>query len=586
MKSIKRIIFLFVFFLCATFHCEAQTGWTWERVPSNTNTRGATEGGASSVDQFGNVYMVYYAITHTGIDTVSLEGSSIIDTAEIAKYVVMKLDTSGNVVWQKSISHGGALTLNDYSSFTTLPIDSLGNIYILGNFWSATSIPIDSIYFDTILLTSSNNSDFLAKLDSNGNFLWAKHLDSHYQSVTDMQIDKNGYLYITGNFMTPYYTIDTITFTNTGLLYGDTTRNFFLSKFSPDGNVIWAKNFGGNYFSTSDLEEAMTVSPSGNIYLLGTFDSALTIDTMTVYGGYWSGFIAKISTDGRVLRFDTMSRIDIFNMKLDDSENIYLTGSFSGSPVSFGIYYFLPLLTSNFFLGKMDSNFNPIWARTASGMAEVLGVNLSIDSCHNVWVTGVMGSPGFYGNLVLDGYTIPALPEISADPSFIAEFNSSGIALTGMALQSGGEDEIGIITDNKGNIYFSADFQGPYICFGTDTFNLPVSSTYPVENIFMSKYRYATSLCHPVEVSQLKPNNFSVVIYPNPAYDLLKIATDVPFDAGSELIIFDIAGRPVQTNMLVDTNSEINIAGLEPGFYTCIVFNGQSKVAVSKLVKE
>jgi len=65
-------------------------------------------------------------------------------------------------IWAKQA--GG--TIDDYGN--SIAVDANGNIYVTGRFYGSST-------FGTTNLTSSGGSDiFVAKLDINGNWLWAK----------------------------------------------------------------------------------------------------------------------------------------------------------------------------------------------------------------------------------------------------------------------------------------------------------------------------------------------------------------------------------------------------------------------------
>lgn len=101
---------------------------------------------------------------------------------------VAKLDGSGNWLWAQSA--GGISTDHAFS----IAVDSAANVYLTGNFYQSAS-------FGTITLTSSGAYNiFVAKLGSAGNWLWAKNAGgTSYDYGRGIALDGAGNIYITGN---------------------------------------------------------------------------------------------------------------------------------------------------------------------------------------------------------------------------------------------------------------------------------------------------------------------------------------------------------------------------------------------------
>lgn len=106
---------------------------------------------------------------------------------------ISKYDSAGNFVWAKSI--GG----NSYDQGIILDLDSSANIYSAGHFR-------DTVDFDpgpgAYLMTSTTLSDiYFWKLDSSGNFIWAKQLPASFNACGQcFALDKATSIYSTGRF--------------------------------------------------------------------------------------------------------------------------------------------------------------------------------------------------------------------------------------------------------------------------------------------------------------------------------------------------------------------------------------------------
>ena len=106
---------------------------------------------------------------------------------------VSKLDINGDFIWAKNI--GGIY--DDVGSSITLDVS--GNIYLAGSFEVTVDFdPSPAIYN----LASNGNADiFISKLDSFGNFVWAKSAGGiSYDAGASVTTDTFGTIYCTGSF--------------------------------------------------------------------------------------------------------------------------------------------------------------------------------------------------------------------------------------------------------------------------------------------------------------------------------------------------------------------------------------------------
>src|SRR5689334_11775013 len=112
-------------------------------------------------------------------------------TAMLFSYFLLSIPVcfSQHVAWTKSPEHSG---FNQ-----CMASDDAGNFYVAGAF-------SDSARFGNILLQSGIGQSpdaYVAKMDWNGNWIWAvKIYGNENQYVNDIAYDRNGGLYICGNY--------------------------------------------------------------------------------------------------------------------------------------------------------------------------------------------------------------------------------------------------------------------------------------------------------------------------------------------------------------------------------------------------
>jgi hypothetical protein len=156
---------------------------------------------------------------------------------------------------------------------------------------------------------------FISKLDTSGNFIWAKSMGGTGEDKAfPLTSDGNKSLYISGIFS------DTADFDpSPGVynLYSAGGYDIYICKLDTAGKMIWAKSMGG---SGDDRGSTISVADNGDIYLGGDFSVTADLDPeITKYyltsAGNTDIFIEKL--------FDCPTYID---------ENIIRTNSLMISP--------------------------------------------------------------------------------------------------------------------------------------------------------------------------------------------------------------------------------------------------------------
>ncbi len=295
------------------------------------------------------------------------------------------------------------------------------------------------------------------------NWLWAKKAgDMGNESGIDMAKDSNGNIIVVGEFTSSTIQFESITLTNLG------ASDNFIVKYSPNGDVIWAKSFGG---AISDGVRSVALDQNNNIVIVGYFSSnSLTIGTITVNetpGNISSDmFIAKLDPSGNALWLKVSGGVwdDSFSdVAVDNMGNIFATGAFEGPNTSFGSINVAGAGPghSKACIVKYDTNGNVVWAKTAGGSSSDGGESIAIDSNGDVYVCGNMAS----ATIMFDAIT---LTNLGNSDSFIVKFNSNGTALWARIIGGASDDgSFDIQIDNNNNPYVLGYYYSPTINFGT-----------------------------------------------------------------------------------------------------------------------
>ncbi|MBL8812686.1 MAG: hypothetical protein JNM43_21150 [Planctomycetaceae bacterium] len=131
-------------------------------------------------------------------------------------------------------------TGEDYGQ--AIATDASGNVYTTGAFEGTVDFDPGS---GTANLTSSGGPDiFVCKLDSAGNFVWAKRMGGTFDERSKgIAVDRSGNVLTIGFF---FGTADFDPGNGTTVLTSAGASDVFVSKLDSTGNFVWAKRWGGN----------------------------------------------------------------------------------------------------------------------------------------------------------------------------------------------------------------------------------------------------------------------------------------------------------------------------------------------------
>lgn len=319
---------------------------------------------------------------------------------------IQKLDINGNFIWAKQISEPFSTAYPSPTQTNAIAVDANGYVYTTGYFDGTIDFNPDTT--STFNLTAIAYSDiFINKLDSLGNFVWAKQLGGTQGEVGyALAVDENGNVYSTGT-IGPNTTVDfdpgpsTYYLTNSDPFESE----IYISKLNSTGNFVWAKLIGTGEGSAIALDD------NGNAYTSGWFP----ITTTPV--------INKLDSSGNIIWAKQLGGINGKSIATDNSSNVYTTGGcwlgtkdFDPGPGVFN----LTGTGDDSFISKLDSSGNFVWAGLLSGTGQLVSNSLAIDRNDNVYTTGYFDSTADFDpstsifNLTSIGYDI-FIHKLSAD---------------------------------------------------------------------------------------------------------------------------------------------------------------------------
>ena len=348
--------------------------WKWAK---SAGGKSSEDGCDIAMDNIGNVYI-----------TGSFNGSALFGTTSLTSQgeydiFIAKLDTDG--IWQWAISAGGI----NYAGGYGVTADNIGNVYIIGGFNG-------SALFGTTSLTSQGLDDvFVTKLDTDGNWQWAKRAGGkNFTFGSSVAVDNSGNVYITGIFSN-YTLMDNIS------LFSQGSWDVFVAKLNSDGIWKWAKSAGGNNI---DYSSSIALDNNGNVFITGSFIGVAWFYNITLRSqGQSDVFIAKLDTNG-IWKWAKSAGGPWFDegagVWTDINGYVYITGCYQGK-ANFGSTSFPYKSNLNVFIAKLDSKGTWYWANSAGGKSSEEGCDIAVDKCGNVYITGYFNSTALFGDINL-----------------------------------------------------------------------------------------------------------------------------------------------------------------------------------------
>jgi hypothetical protein len=444
--------FILHYFLVFSFVPAQNTSWLWTKGIGSSN---ADEARLVTTDNYGNIYVAgtfFNSSLSIGGNTMTNNGSS--------DFYLVKYDPNGVVQWARS---AGGLNAE---SVTAINVNLDGEISIAGNYYS-NSMTIGSM---TIFNSNANGTAdiFLAKYDVTGNVIWVKNAGGSGEDIVKgISTDRDGNIFMTGHFYSHVINFGSGTITNA---ISD-SADVFLAKFDPNGNTQWVLNAGGNNNINAgaiaiDLNSNAIICGSFKSHTLSVGSQTLTnsgSDSSDV-------FIVKCDNNGNVLwaknaggnNNDAASSVAI-----DNDNNIYLTGNYTSSTVNFGSLSMSNAGISNMFLVKYDANGNEKWSVNSEGEYVQNGNSVCTDKNGYIYVSGGFHADNVaFGTAIATNRN----PGNFSSDNFIVKYNDNGIVQWLQSSGGMDDDEsYAICADTKGNIIISGTFLSANMIAGNDT---------------------------------------------------------------------------------------------------------------------
>ncbi|WP_435356148.1 hypothetical protein [Emticicia sp. SJ17W-69] len=244
-----------------------------------------------------------------GFSNSSISGSKTASDYSGGDYWVVKIDGNGNKLWDKSFGGSG--------------FDDLNSVYTT----SDGSILLGGLSFSGISGNKTSNAgggadSWVIKLNSQGTKIWEKSFGgAGNEAINAISYTNDGYVLLGG--ITGSTTSGSVA----------TESDFWLAKIDANGNSQWEKRYGG---SGGESISTLAVT-SENTYILGGYSTSNQSGNKTTVGyGDYDYWIVKVDANGNKLADNTFGGSgydDLSHLFISPQKEIYLGGK-SDSPIS------------------------------------------------------------------------------------------------------------------------------------------------------------------------------------------------------------------------------------------------------------
>jgi hypothetical protein len=333
--------------------------------------------------------------------------------------------------------------------------DGDGSIFLVGQV-NGSNTPLAGL-----TLTNTGFSMFIAKLNREGNAVWAKPQLATVAYGHAIAVDFQGNTFVVGEFSgSATFGSTTLQTTNGG--YGDA----FIAKFDSLGNPLWARSAGG---TLTDIAYAVAVDGSGNCFVVGEFYSTnIVIGGTTLTNASVSPatrtdcFVAKYSSAGDLMWAKPFGgeedeRLDGVSALL--TGEVFVAGRFASSNITVGS---ISLTNSrvpssqpsaDVLVAKLDTNGEVIWAASAGGSGSDVAFSVAADTNGFSYVSGFFSLTSTFGTNVISTNVHDVLFLAKYDPFGNCVWVRNGGVF-------GGEPRVAV--DLAGDPFVAAYFSGAF----------------------------------------------------------------------------------------------------------------------------
>jgi type IX secretion system substrate protein len=523
----KRLLLLFIFLLGITIVQAQDSSIIWQNTI-----------GGNNLDDLRSIFQTVdggYFIG--GLSISGISGDKTENSLGEEDYWVLKLNETGNILWQNTIGGSNSDYLN--GSFQTTD----GGYLLLG--YSSSNISGDK--------TEDSNGEmdyWVVKIDSQGNIQWQNTIGGSEDDYLFSGLQASDGGYILGGYSNSNISGDKTENSNGGL-------DYWVVKLNVSGTIEWQNTIGGSGFDGLD---SISLTNDGGYILGGGSLSNISGDKTENSNGEMDYWVVKLDESGNIEWQNTIggSNNDYINYIEQSIDGGYILGGTSSSNIS-GDKTENSNGIEDYWIVKLDESGNIEWQNTIGGSGFDLFDSLK-QSTDGGYILGGSSSSNISGDKTEDsiGYT----------DYWVIKINSTGNIEWDNTI--GGD-----LGEGLNSISQASD--GTYIFGGFS--NSGISGDKTEESIGGSDIWVVS---HTAILSFPDFTLDNITIYPIPVSNTLLISSEETFI--ELLTVYSVSGKKI-LEQKGDRTNFIDVSDLTSGLYF-IQLSGEGKTVTKKFIKE
>jgi hypothetical protein len=477
-------------------------------------------------------------------DTLGATGSSEI--------FIAKFDGNGNNIWSKTLIDPSNTTEDSENANAVYdPINQC--IYITGHFVTFISFPGAN--------SLSGYSDiFLAKMDLDGNFIWAKKAGGMGRDQAQVYVNPYGKIYL-------------VTQSNDSAYYDNyhIGPGGALVTYDTDGNCLSAE-IKYNYDNIQQNFVFLNFINSDIVYYGSFVTPTFFLDTANFSSlGNYDAFIARADSTGKIKwikKFGSEGREYISPACVRSNGDIVFLATLTDS-ISF-LDTSLSISDNDIVLSTLDENGTLKWVKKFNINSPTLssGIGIKINNNQNLVITGYFNGTANFGNMQMTANT--------TNDMFLLRFDTLGNCFSTFNFGKAYSNSVAL--DNNDNIYLCGNFFNN-VSIGSINLNMQGY----VADIYLAKFDAST-----YTNTRTAPNN-TLIIYANPNKGTcnITIPEDLKNSPSLTLMIYNAQGSLIQKQQIQQLQDKVKLSldAEAKGMYNVTLSDG-SKMYYGKIVFE